>query len=120
MDAQSTMSTAMHNVNRQLQIVARYLAGAAQLEPWWAAADGPSRSGFSIEWGDAMARLDLLADADVAGRLDEAQAGQFSQIALAWNAAEAAIRRLGLDLPEPSSLTALADAARRSSLARGA
>jgi hypothetical protein len=119
MDTEGTMSIASHGVDRQLQIATRYLDGVSRLESWWPQADGPSRSSFSIEWGDAMARLDLLADADAAGRLDKAQARQFGRLALAWQAAEPTIRQLGLDLPEASSLTALAAAARRSSFARG-
>ena len=106
--------------DRHLKIVARYLEAISRLESWWSDADPATRSGFDIEWDDAMTRLDLLAEAYASGRLDEDQARELGRLALLWQAGKATVSRLGLDTPAPDSLIALTEAARRSSLARGA
>src|SRR5437868_2048349 len=107
----ATESTMTDQFDRHLKTVARYLEGISRLEPWWSDADPASRSGFSIEWGDAMARLDLLAKAYARGQLDEHQVRELGRLAAIWQSGKATVARIGLDTPASGSVAVLAEAA---------
>ena len=71
----------------------------------WAALSQDERLAWSLEWGNEMAKLRHLAEAEAAGRLDRRRAGIFRMLAERAVDALGLIEQLGLRRPAELVLT---------------
>lgn len=89
-------------VDLALRSVEAVLDDLPNLADDWTTLSQDERLAWSLEWGNEMAKMNRLAEAEAAGRLDHRRAGLFHTLA------ERTVRALGsverLDLRQPSDL----------------
>ena len=96
----------LERVDLALRSVESVLDELPSLADDWAALSQDERLAWSLEWGNEMAKLHHLAEAEAAGRLDRRRGASFRALA------ERTVLDLGtierLDLRQPSDLVVAA------------
>lgn len=91
---------AKQRIELQLRSVRDEVEEISVVAEEWEELDETERMSISLEWGNAMAKFDRLAEMDIARQLTGEQRGLLIQLSEEITARDADIRRLGFRLPK--------------------
>ena len=98
----ATQADDSERVDLALRSIESLLDELPRLADDWTALSRDEQFAWSLEWGNEMAKLHCLAEAEAVGRLDGRRAGVFRVLAERTVGALSSIERL--DLRQPSAL----------------